>query len=618
MVDQAMYDEALGALQKGQKEKARDLFTRLLKSEPGNAEYWVWMSALVESSRERIYCLQEALKKDSANLAARRGLVILGAIPPDEQLMPPPGLIRRNWQKMAAADLTGEKPKQRSLWGTLLPVLGGVLILGLIAAGIFNARSRKPVATVYNIPLATEGPSATYLITSTPVVRSATPTFTGPTPLWMQLESTYTPTALYINTPHPRSEAYRAAMAAYQRGNWAGMIPFLRQVVNMEPAAADAYYYMGEAYRLMGENASALEQFNQAIKANPAFAPAYLGRARVQALLDRKTDPLPDLQKAVSIDSGLSDAHLELAKLALANTDPQAALEELKAAEVNLPGSPLIPLYQAQAYLQLDRPVDALLAAQKARDLDFTLLPAYRMLAEARQANGKMSDSLAPLSLYLIYETEDPGAYVLLGRAYFAGKAWQDAEKAYSQALALADDSIDAYLGRGLVYLEEKDGKKALNDFVKAGQINSYSFPASLGVGRAYLILDYKNDALRQFNAAFPLAKTDAERAILFYWRAQVEEALGQTVAALKDWQQLLSLPAGAADPNWVTLATQRLAAASATATGTPTTTRTPTVTATRTPTGTRTATGTRTPTLTSTPKPSATRRITATTTPTR
>ena len=61
-----------------------------------------------------------------------------------------------------------------------------------------------------------------------------------------------------------------------------------------------------------------------------------------------------------------SDAHLELAKLDLANADPGGALEELKAAEVNLPGSPLIPLYQAQAYLQLDRPVDALLAAQKA------------------------------------------------------------------------------------------------------------------------------------------------------------------------------------------------------------------------------------------------------------
>jgi hypothetical protein len=55
--------------------------------------------------------------------------------------------------------------------------------------------------------------------TMTPLVRSPTPTFIGPTPLWMLMEATYTPTPLYVNTPHPISEAYRIGIRAYQRGD---------------------------------------------------------------------------------------------------------------------------------------------------------------------------------------------------------------------------------------------------------------------------------------------------------------------------------------------------------------------------------------------------------------
>ncbi len=78
-----MFTEAIAAVQAGDKGRARELLSRLLRIEPSNAEYWLWLSAAVPTERERLFCLKSALKHDPTNRAALRGLVILGARKPD-------------------------------------------------------------------------------------------------------------------------------------------------------------------------------------------------------------------------------------------------------------------------------------------------------------------------------------------------------------------------------------------------------------------------------------------------------------------------------------------------------------------------------------------------------
>ena len=64
MADDAAFQEAVEALREGNKTRARELLTGLLKNDQSNATYWVWMSATVDSTKERIYCLQTAFKLD--------------------------------------------------------------------------------------------------------------------------------------------------------------------------------------------------------------------------------------------------------------------------------------------------------------------------------------------------------------------------------------------------------------------------------------------------------------------------------------------------------------------------------------------------------------------------
>ena len=58
MADDKMLQEAIEAVANGQRERARDLLTRLLRANQANPKYWLWMSSVVDTTKERVYCLQ--------------------------------------------------------------------------------------------------------------------------------------------------------------------------------------------------------------------------------------------------------------------------------------------------------------------------------------------------------------------------------------------------------------------------------------------------------------------------------------------------------------------------------------------------------------------------------
>ena len=98
MADDRMLQEAIEAVTTGQSDKARDLLTRLLRANQSNPRYWLWMSSVVDTSKERVYCLQKVLQLDPNNRAAHLGMVLGGVASPDEGLHPIP-VTPRNWRE---------------------------------------------------------------------------------------------------------------------------------------------------------------------------------------------------------------------------------------------------------------------------------------------------------------------------------------------------------------------------------------------------------------------------------------------------------------------------------------------------------------------------------------
>lgn len=593
--EETLFTEVLSALDKNEPERARDLLTRLIKSNPNNPQYWLYMSAVVETNRERLYCLTEAQKLAPDDPAVKRGLAIFGDGPVDPALVIPLAAQKRNWQalldKEQAASNQAHKLTVRQIGAIVAAVLGLVGIIVLITILASNVKREQAVAARQTIALPTAGPTSTFLPTPSPVVRVTEVGASTPLPAELRPEVAYTATPLYVQTQHTISENFRSGMRAYERGDWSSAVTFLQSAVTDVPDAPDIFYYIAEAQRMQGDTEAAKQYYALALEAQANFAPALLGQARLQLLGDPPglDAALDELNSAIAADPAYADAWLELVHVQLLSGEPQVALESLASAGGLERGntSPLLYLYLAQANLQLGDLQAALENAQKANQMDISLLEAYRTLGEVYHQLGQDVDSIAPLAIYAKFASSDPVAPVLLGIAYARTGQVDQALEWLNKALAMDDAQADAFAWRGLILLEQGKAADAYQDFDRALFLNNELFIASLGRARALLALKYPTEAFDQFNRVKKLAENPAEQGEYLYYYAQALEQVGNPSAALNGWKTLLEIPAGELNPEWVTLARERAAALSS---------PTPTATFTRTPTPTRTPTQRSTP----------------------
>jgi tetratricopeptide (TPR) repeat protein len=612
MPEDVMLQEAVEAIRQGQRGRARDLLTRLLRADASNTQYWLWMSSVVETPKEQIYCLQSILKVDPKNKAARQGLVLLGALPPESEIKPAPP-VRRRWQ--VAVQEVKDVSALRAIWANpfvRLAVLAvtafGVIVL--VGLGLYyQGLRRKPIAAV--IPTSTPGPSPTFTYTptalnETPHVPTPRPTRAGPPPLEERLQATYTATPVYVNTPHTSNEAFRFAQSAYQRGDIASALGYLRQARQVSPDAPDIPYFQGEIYRQQGDYNQALDAYNAALAINPNFAPAQLGAARVQLALNAKADISAELRQAIQNDPNLKDAYLELANYLLTHGGAQEALDLLNQASGLLADSPLLYLRRAEAELALGKGAEAYEDAVKANQLDQTLLESYRLLAQAAARTQHFDQALEAIKVYLIYEQKEPDAWLIQGMALYGQGNYSPALEALNKALELDKKLPEAHLYHGLTLMELGQGQVAVNEIYLALQSDPRSFELNLYFSRALLVSGRLGDALGQVNRAYDLAEGDTQLAQALFWRAQIYEAIGNMPAAIRDWKKIVALPTGSVPQQQLDTAQAHIATTSTpvpTATRTPTPSRTPKPGAnTATPTGGTTTPAAGTPTLTPVP----------------
>ena len=634
MSEGKMFQEAVEAIIQGDRTRAKDILSRLLRTDKENPEYWIWMSSVVDSSGEQIYCLQTALRLDPSNQTAKQGLILLGELSPEDKIeVEAP--VRRLWEvdvrSVGEAPPTGIRAIIANPIVRMLGFIGAsVLVVGLILAGIFGSRGSlfRPRLTI--TPIAwTETPTNTP--TLTPLVRSPTPTLEEWQPLWMMLEATYTPIPAYVNTPHPRIESYRAGLRAYERGDYDAMLDFMRQAAREEPDTPDTVYYIGEAYRLMGDYEQALQFYGDALGIDPSFAPAYLGRALARWAINPGAGILDDIDLAIEFDPDFGLAYLERVAYLLGKREADEALIDLETAEELISYDPVFYMYRAQAMLLLDENDLALQDALKAHRLDVTLLPAYLVLGQAYLANGQPEKALENLNTYSRYEEEDATFLAVLGQAYYFTEDYDEAIEILNLSLEMDDEDPIANRYLGLTYLATGEVKQAINALYVAKNLAPDSFGIGLDFGIALMFDERLEDALSVIDSTEILARNDNQLASVYYYRAQLSDLLGDRLNTEENYRLLLELPSRAVPRNWVVEAKAYLEPTSTptvtytpsstyTITPTPTPSATPTFTLTPTPTNTNTPTFTVTPspTPTTTPSPSVTNTPlpTATTTP--
>jgi tetratricopeptide (TPR) repeat protein len=597
--------QAIEALRIHDQAGAKDLLTRLLKADPKNASVWVWLSAAVDTQKERLYCLQTAIQLDPENVAAKRGLIILGALPPDDSVPPFPVNRPRLWEeKLAAASEPQKKPRG---WANPLTRVFMVLGIAIIVLGIFIGgymllpKTAKP--GILRTPTRYSTATFTRTSTDTPIasLRTPTPTFLGPTPLWMFLDKTYTPTPLYVVTLHPITSrsAFEAGLRFLAAQDYKNALALFQQAQGLEPDAPDIDYYIGEVYRAQASYRAARDEYQKVINKNPNFAPAFLGRARANLGLAPAADVSKDLDQAINLDPNFAEAYIERGKYNL-TAHPAAAKADFQTALGITPDSALAFYYLAETQLALGENAAALESAQRANQIDITLIPVYLTLARAYIATGQSELAVSVLQTYAVFEPDDTSAYIVLGTAYNASGNYQFAVNLLDKAIAADKKNAEAYFQRGYAYFNLQEANLAAADFKLAIVYNPSDFDAQLGLGRVYGMQKKPGDAYIQLEQkAKPLAKANTTKAQVYYYEALFLEEINDPLSAegaRNAWYDLVAIPADAMPAGWRNQAFDHL---KITPTFTPSLTPTITPTFTLTPSLTITFTGTSSPTKT-------------------
>jgi tetratricopeptide (TPR) repeat protein len=571
------------AMEQGDRFQARDHLSSLLKDDPNNIEYWLLMSTVVESRKERIYCLNKVLALDPRNRDARLGMILFGG--EEAGKVRSATLRKRDWLKevpdIRQKETKKEDKKKRGYnYKQLTPLLVGsvVILLILVLTGAFpGTRSVfSPKLTITPItwtPSVVPGMEGD--VTGTPVPESINP-------IGKVLTRPYTATPVYVLTPHPGYGTYNTALEAYLQGDFTTMLTYMKQTVP-QLETADIAYLVGEAYFNLGRYHEALEQYERSLFKDASFAPAYYGRAVTSRIIDDTYDVKPDLDQAIQLDPRFGQVYIERAKYYLEEGSYQLAYEDANQATIFLPYSPLAHYYRAEALLGIQDYQEAEKSILTAMELDVNYVPSYLTAGLIRLETGNPQAALELLTRYDPHAPNKPwDFYYALGKAYFlSGEDLNRGLELIDEAIEKGGSGSDLFFIRALITYALGDVEAAIGDLLKARTFDRLDFETNLMLGRFHFEKGNFFAGLVYLNISEELAFTDSEKARLFYWRAQVLESLDRFDGSILNWEALLGLNLDDVPDEWEVIAAEKLIP---TATPTPTMTDTPTITPTNTP----------------------------------
>jgi tetratricopeptide (TPR) repeat protein len=246
-------------------------------------------------------------------------------------------------------------------------------------------------------------------------------------------------------------EAMNQAVEAASRGANEIAVKYFQEAARLYPENHQAWWGLGQVYAMRQRNwEGAAEAFGQASRYRPE-------------------DPMYHMWAGIAI---YEDA---VEKGAVSTTTLGQALQHIEKA-VDINGD----LYRAHNHLGLifrdmDRPKDAAQAWTRAAMLNPSFGDSFKHLGELYLLWDHYDEAERVLQLgtqHVIDERELTNVFYYLGLAYQQQKRFDPAIEAYSRAIELRADNLEARFQRGLTYAAKGDKTRAradLSEYAKAG-----------------------------------------------------------------------------------------------------------------------------------------------------
>jgi tetratricopeptide (TPR) repeat protein len=514
----SLLEDAIAAARRGERAKAREQLTRVLRYDQKNEEAWLWMSSVVESDRERIFCLNSVLKLNPNNKTAKRGLALLGALPPEMRADLGIEVIGVTVDAPSAGEAKQKRRggftirRNRALENVLIILLAVITfaVIGVIVyLRVIAPRFAAPVATAAPLAVtdaATElAAPRTPTLAPTPTIPALNITVTpgaALTPLAEILKLQFTPTPTVFAPQFFPEDDYRLGESAFKAGDLDKATDSFQKAATQNPRNYSAHYYLGLIYLQRRDYNRAFTSFGNAVKINTDYAPAYIGRGQAQFGLGG--NPLSDFDKANQLDVKWGEPYIQksIYYMSVRGRDAAGAVSELEKGKRAVPGNVVLQAYLVEAYILANRLTDARTTLDAAFKLDATVLDLYRANGRLALANLDYKAAQTALNTYTVYRSDDGVGWMLFGQADLGAGELAAAVTKLSRAIELKpDDPRDAYVALGEVNLIQGNATLAKENFTKALSLGA-SASVRVKIGQAYYRKGEYDNAIKELKSA--------------------------------------------------------------------------------------------------------------------
>ncbi len=376
-------------------------------------------------------------------------------------------------------------------------------------------------------------------------------------------------------------ESFQQSIALWNRP-WNGPGNVLgRDRAKMVRGRAGAYEGLGQSYHRLGQDAAAIEAYNQAIAIDPTDPNAFVGRGDVltgrnlfdEAIADyaeairldasnsrafagrgivlylrgRDEAAIADLERAIALDPNFikaysyrGAAHSRLGRndLALADYDAEIRLMPENAGAYKDRGGVLV---------RMGRYDSAIKDLDEAVRLDPKRATAYQNRGAAHNALGHYERAIDDLDAAIRIDEKNAGAYSNRGLAYFAIGEYDRAIADLSRAIELEPKDAITHFNRAEVFVRLGMRERALEDYSAATQLAPRMAAAYAAIGRIRAQLGHRDEAMQGFDMALRLDPKGMGVGV-YQDRGNARREEGDWAGALADYDRAVALQPRRAD----------------------------------------------------------------------
>ena len=348
-----------------------------------------------------------------------------------------------------------------------------------------------------------------------------------------------------LSDSSPAGAYYKSATIYHDLGEFEQAISEYRKAIALNPNSPIVYNRLGVAYSELKQYDAALDAYQKALALSPMTAEPHYNIGLVYLKQGNLPRALEAFKRTVAIDAEWEDAYTGLGEVYLKQGDfGQATRAYKQATRLNPNGNPSAILGLGKTYVKQGRLEDAIIAIEKAIEIQVDNTEAHYQLAQIYIKRGEKKKAASVMAFFKVLRQTDPlleeaeawvkrhpndaRGYNNLGIVYLARHRSEDAIANYKRAISLAPTLATAHYNLGHAYHKQGEMNLAIKAYQQALTIDTTLAIAHNNTAVCYIESGINLDkALSHARTAVRLAPTEAN-----YWDT-LEMAVGCRLSAI-------------------------------------------------------------------------------------